>query len=91
MKTLEVVCCRSLYGSPNREELSVKDALFVLKTAKPSLLLGALCPRRETRGTSGVSLFLLNPQGASVYRAPKYEPIFSITPRLLEEALLYKC
>lgn len=69
----------------------MKDALFVLKTAKPSPFLGALCPRRETRGTSGVGLFLLNPQGAGVYRSPKYEPIFSITPRLLEEALLYEC
>lgn len=40
--------------------------------------LGALYPHYETRGTSGVSLFLLNLQGASVYHAPKYEPIFSI-------------
>ncbi len=45
------------------------------------MALGALCPHSETRGTSGVSLFLLNPQGACVYHAPKYEPIFSIILR----------
>lgn len=42
------------------------------------MALGALYPHCKTRGTSGVSLFLLSPQGASVYHAPKYEPIFSI-------------
>lgn len=42
------------------------------------MALGALCPHHETRGTSRVSLFLLNPQGAGVYHAPKYESIFSI-------------
>lgn len=49
------------------------------------MVFGALYPHYETRGTSAVSLFLLNPQGASVYHAPKYEPIFSIilwSPRL---------
>lgn len=52
----------------------MKDTFFVLKTAERSWLSVL-----KTRGTSGVSLFLLNPQGASVYHAPKYEPIFSIT------------
>lgn len=49
------------------------------------MALCALCPHYETRGTSGVSLFLLNPQGASVYHPPKYKPIFSIvlwSPRM---------
>lgn len=59
------------------KKLSVKDMFFVLKTVRLSWLC-ALCPHYETRGTSGVSLFLLNPQGASVYHSPKYEPIFSI-------------
>lgn len=42
------------------------------------ITFSALCPQHNTRGTSGVSLFLLNPRGVSVYNAPKYEPIFSI-------------
>lgn len=42
------------------------------------MALAALYPHYETGGTSGVSLFYLNREGATVYHAPKNEPIFSI-------------
>lgn len=83
----KALCFCSVYisHSPWKKVAQCEGHTLCFENSWAVMALGALCPHYKTRGTSGVSLFLLNPQGASVYHAPKYEPIFSIilwSPRM---------
>lgn len=78
-KKLKALRCCSIYTSlALQREAQCEGHIRCFENRQAVTAVGALYPHDRTRGTSGVSLFLLNPQGANVYHTPKYEPIFSI-------------